>query len=301
MGGSIRGCGLGDPGGRDSRAVARSARRALPRIRLSRGLLGATILVFVALVAIFAQVLPLASPTGSELGSRLRPPSLDGPNFLGTDQLGRDLLSRIVYGARVSLLVGFTTVVIAGAIGVTLGLAAGYFGGWADHVVMRVVDVLLAFPFLVLAIALVAVLRPSLTTVIVVLAAWGWVAYCRLVRASTLGLREREFVTAARVIGASDVRILIRHILPNTVPTVLVVATFQVAQMMVAESALSFLGLGVPPPTSSWGSIIGDGRQYVSSAWWLTTLPGAALTLSVIGVGFFGDWLRDVLDPLLKV
>lgn len=259
------------------------------------------ILALVALLATFAQFLPLATPTGSDLGNRLLAPSTGGTGLLGTDQLGRDILSRIVYGARVSLLVGFTTVVIAGTLGVGLGLAAGYFGGWVDHVVMRLVDVLLAFPFLVLAIALVAVLRPSLTSVIVVLSAWGWVAYCRLVRAATLSLREKEFVAAARLVGGSDLRIIFRHILPNTLPTVLVVATFQVGQMMVAESALSFLGLGVPPPTPSWGSIIGEGRQYVSSAWWLTTLPGAALTISVIGVGWLGDWLRDVLDPRLKV
>jgi peptide/nickel transport system permease protein len=258
------------------------------------------VLVLTAL-ALLAPALPLPSPTGSELTARLQAPDFAGGHPFGTDQLGRDLLSRVTWGARISLAVGFTTVFLAGGIGVLMGLVAGYFGGWVDNVIMRLVDVLLAFPFLVLAIALVAVLRPSLLTVIVVLSLWGWLAYARLTRGVTLSLREKEFVEAARVVGAPDRRILLRHILPNILPSVLVLATFQVAQMMVAESALSFLGLGIPPPTPSWGSIIGEGRQYVSSAWWLTTLPGLVLTLCVLGVGFIGDWLRDLLDPRLKL
>jgi peptide/nickel transport system permease protein len=282
-------------------APTRVRRPGWRTIRPSRGLVGLAIVLVLTVLALLAPSLPLPSPTGSELTARLQPPDFAGGHPFGTDQLGRDLLSRVVFGARISLAVGFTTVFLAGGIGVLLGLVAGYFGGWVDNVIMRLVDVLLAFPFLVLAIALVAVLRPSLLTVIVVLSLWGWLAYARLTRGVTLSLREKEFVEAARVVGAPDRRILLRHILPNILPSVLVLATFQVAQMMVAESALSFLGLGVPPPTPSWGSIIGEGRQYVSTAWWLATLPGLVLTLCVLGVGFIGDWLRDLIDPRLKL
>lgn len=270
-------------------------------VRLSRGLIGAVILGTITLVALAAEILPLANPNATELSQRLLPPTgLNGSYPLGSDQLGRDVLSRIIFGARISLLVGFLTVFIAGSVGVALGLIAGYFGGWIDHVLMRIVDVMLAFPFFVMALALVAVLRPSLVTTVAILSIWGWPAYCRLVRGTTLSIREKEFISAAQVVGASNSRILIRQILPNAVPLILVLATAQVAQMIVAESALSFLGIGVPPPTASWGSIIGEGRQYVSSAWWITTFPGLVLTLAVLGIGFVGDWLRDALDPQLR-
>jgi peptide/nickel transport system permease protein len=268
---------------------------------MSRGLIGAIIIGTITLVALAAEILPLADPNATELSRRLAPPTgLDGPYPLGSDQLGRDILSRIIFGARISLLVGFLTVFIAGSIGVALGLVAGYFGGWIDHVLMRMVDVMLAFPFFVMALALVAVLRPSLMTTVAILSIWGWSAYCRLVRGTTLSVREKEFISAAQVVGSSNSRVLVRHILPNAVPLILVLATAQVAQMIVAESALSFLGIGVPPPTASWGSIIGEGRQYVSSAWWITTFPGLVLTLAVLGIGFVGDWLRDALDPQLR-
>lgn len=282
--------------------VVRKRPEGKKRIRFSRGLVGLTILVVLTLAAIFAGALPLADPEATELSNRLTPPKwLDGQYILGSDQLGRDVLSRIVYGARVSLVVGFSTVFIAGTVGVILGLCAGYFGGWLDHLIMRLLDVMQAFPFLVMALALVAVLRPSLTSTVAILSIWGWTAYCRPVRGSTLSLREKEYISAAQVAGCSSQRVLIRHILPNTVPLILVLATFQIAQLIVAESALSFLGLGIPPPTPSWGSMIGEGRQYISSAWWITTFPGVVLTLAVLGIGFVGDWLRDALDPQLKV
>jgi peptide/nickel transport system permease protein len=285
----------------EATTLQRATSRKRKRLRLSRGLLGAVIITIIALAALFAEVLPLADPNATELSQRLAPPTGFGGTYpLGSDQLGRDILSRIVFGARISLLVGFLTVFIAGSIGVALGLVAGYFGGWADHVLMRLVDVMLAFPFFVMALALVSVLRPSLTTTVAVLSIWGWSAYCRLVRGTTLSIREKEFISAAQVVGCSNRHVLMRHILPNTVPLILVLATAQVAQMIVAESALSFLGIGVPPPTPSWGSIIGEGRQYVSSAWWITTFPGIVLTVAVLGIGFVGDWLRDALDPQLR-
>jgi peptide/nickel transport system permease protein len=268
---------------------------------LSRGLVGGTVVVVMTILAIVAPALPLPNPVGSDLDARLKPPTgLFTGHPLGTDQLGRDLLSRIVHGARVSLAIGFATVFIAGTVGVLLGLVAGYVGGWSDHVIMRIVDIQLAFPFLVMALALVAVLRPSVFTVIGVLTLWGWIVYCRLVRGAVLSLREKEFITAARVVGCTGQRILLRHILPNTLSGVLVLAAYQVAQMMVAEASLSFLGLGVPPPTPSWGSIIGQGREYISTAWWVTTFPGLVLTVTVIGVGFLGDWLRDRIDPQFR-
>jgi peptide/nickel transport system permease protein len=201
----------------------------------------------------------------------------------------------------VSLLVAVTAVVGSGAVGILFGLLAGYYRGGADSVIMRVVDIQLAFPFILLAIFILSVSRPNLINVIVVLGLSSWVIYCRLVRAQTLALREREFVTAARAIGCQDVRILIRHILPNLVATVIVVAAFQVAQVVITESVLSFLGMGVQPPTPTWGSAIGEGREYINVAWWMITFPGLALMMTVIGVGFLADWLRDVLDPTLRV
>ncbi|MCC6943829.1 MAG: ABC transporter permease [Thermomicrobiales bacterium] len=206
---------------------------------MSRGLIGLVILSVLTISGIFADALPLSDPEVTNLDGRLTPPTWSsGEYMLGSDQLGRDILSRIIYGARVSLIVGFSTVFIAGTIGVTLGMLAGYFGRWADHIIMRVLDVVQAFPFLVLALALVAVLRPSLKSTVVILSIWGWTAYCRPVRSITLSLREKEYVAASHVVGCSSLRILVRHMLPNCIPLILVLATFQIAQLIVAESAL---------------------------------------------------------------
>lgn len=273
--------------------------------RHGKGAIGATIVVALVVTATFAPIIAPFNPTDAILRSRLKPPVWYPNNapgrILGTDQLGRDLLSRIIYGARISLVVAATTVVVSGITGVFLGLMAGYHGGMIDHVIMRIVDIQLAFPFILLAILVLAVLRPSAVNVVVVLVLSNWVIYCRLIRAQMLSLREREFVVAAHAVGCGDARILFRHILPNLVAPMTVVAAFQVAQVIVTESVLSFLGLGIQPPTPSWGLIIGEGREYLDVAWWISTFPGLILMMTVIAVGFLGDWLRDVLDPTLRI
>jgi peptide/nickel transport system permease protein len=218
---------------------------------------------------------------------------------LGTDHLGRDTLSRILFGTRVALIVGTTAVLISGTIGVALGLLSGYFGGWIDDVTAWLVNVQLSFPFILLAIAVVAVLGGGLRNLIVVLALTGWVVYARVVRAETLALRERDFVQAARALGAHLTRILLRHILPNALTPVIVIATFEMARMIVSEAALSFLGLGVEPALPSWGAMLADGRTYLSSAWWVATFPGLAIAFTVLGANLLGDWLRTEFDPSL--
>ncbi|MEA2523978.1 MAG: peptide/nickel transport system permease protein [Thermomicrobiales bacterium] len=288
-----------------SPARTRSPRwRRIVSRRNAKGLVGAGIALVILLVALGAPLLTDHDPTKPHLVARLTPPawqaggSWDHP--LGTDNLGRDLWSRVVFGSRISLAVGLVSVVVAGIGGVLLGVLAGYFGGLLDHVIMRLADVQLAFPFLLLAIFVISVLRPNATNLIVVLAISGWVIYARMSRAATLSLREQDYVVAAKVLGASSPRVLLRHILPNAMPLVFVIVTYQVGQMILAESALSFLGLGVPPPTPTWGSIVGEGREYIDVAWWIITFPGIALMLTVVGLGFLGDWLRDRIDPTLR-
>lgn len=258
--------------------------------------------VALGLVALAPVVAPM-DPLDQDVTERLLGPlatSDRGLHLLGTDALGRDIASRIMVGARVSVLVGVASVAVAGTLGVLLGLASGYAGGRWDAAIMRVADVQLALPFLVLALALVAAVGPSLVNLIAVLGVTGWVLYARVVRSETLSLREREFVTAARAVGATGARIVRRHIFPNVTSAVIVVATLQVARMILFEASLSFLGVGVPPPTPTWGAMISDGRAYISVAWWVSTLPGLALFLTVLGVTLVGDRLRDVLDPRVR-
>ena len=216
------------------------------------------------------------------------------------DTLGRDVTSRLLYGARVSLIVGVSAVIIAGLLGVVLGLLAGYYRGWADDVLMRIGDVQLAFPVLVLAIALLAVAGASLLTVVLVLGVTGWITYARIVRGETLSLITREFVEAARAMGAPDRHVIWRHVVPNVLPPVTVVATFSVARVVIAEASLSFLGLGIPPPAPSWGAMLDEGRNYLTTGWWLALFPGLAILLLVLGINLVGDWLRDALDPRLE-
>jgi peptide/nickel transport system permease protein len=220
---------------------------------------------------------------------------------LGTDHLGRDVLSRLIYGAQIALVVGVTTVVVSGVLGLGVGLVAGYFGGWADTAFMRLLDIQLSMPFMLVALSIIGILGPSLQNIVIVLALTGWVVYARVVRAEILSLRTREFVAACRSLGGSDARIIVRHLLPNVRSSVIVIATVEVARMMLLESALSFLGLGVRPPTPSWGAMLADGRVYLASAWWLATFPGLAISVTVLAVNVVGDRLRDLLDPELEV
>jgi peptide/nickel transport system permease protein len=265
-------------------------------------------LIVVAVVVATALTAPWVSPfdpVAQDIGHRLKPPGWQDAaglrHPLGTDHLGRDLLARVIFGAQPALLVASAAVLISGVLGMVTGLLAGYFGGRVDDVLMRLADIQLAFPFILLAIAVIGVLGPSLPTIIVVIGVSSWVVYARVVRGTVLTLREREFVQAAQALGGGDGRILVRHILPNAFAPWLVVATLDMARVIVIESALSFLGLGVQPPTPTWGGMLADGRVYITTAWWLATFPGLAILVTVLGINLFGDGLRDVLDPRLKV
>ena len=263
---------------------------------------------FVAALVVMAVAAPWIAPhdpVRQSLRGRLQPPSLapaaDGKvHVLGTDHLGRDVLSRIVFGARVSLTVGFAAVLVGGVAGAALGVLSGFHRGWIDTVVMTVADAQLAFPFILLAIGIIAVLGPSFPTLIVVIGLSGWVAYARILRAQVLVLRSREFVEAIHGLGGSVARVLIRHIVPNVVSSLVVVATLELARAIVLEATLGFLGLGIQPPTPSWGGMIHEGREYLDSAWWISTAPGLVLMLTSLVVSRTGDYLRDVLDPTLR-
>jgi peptide/nickel transport system permease protein len=256
---------------------------------------GAAIVMLAVAAALLSPWVVPYDPDSQQLSLRLERPSARHP--FGLDELGRDIFSRVLAGAKISLLVGITVVGISTLVGVSLGAIAGYFGGWVDDVISRGIDVLLAFPGILLAIALVAVLGPSLTNVVLALSVIGWVGYARLVRGQVLRTRELEFVQAARALGASTARILIRHIIPTTIPAVMVQATLGMAGAILAEAALSFLGLGVQPPAPSWGTMLNGGRLHLLDAPHLTIFPGAAIAVLVLGFNFLGDGLRDVLDP----
>lgn len=276
--------------------------------RLWQAPIVAVALLFLMAVLIAALIAPWIAPhdpTLIDVVTRLKPPVWakggSAEHILGTDSLGRDILSRVIYGARVSMIVGFTVVVISGTLGTILGLMAGYIGGWVDAVIMRLADITLAFPFLLLAIAFLAVLGPGLFNVIIVLAVWGWVPYARVVRGQTLSLREREFIDAVRAVGVQHPRIIFRHILPNTWAATIVIATLAVANTILAEAALSFLGLGVKPSIPTWGGMLAEGREHITVAWWIVTFPGLAIMLTILCINLFGDWLRDYLDPRLRI
>ncbi|HEY0788902.1 MAG TPA: nickel transporter permease [Thermoanaerobaculia bacterium] len=256
---------------------------------------GALITIALVVVALAAPLIAPHDPNWQETARRLEGPSKEHP--LGLDDLGRDVLSRVVYGARVSLRVGFSVVVLASTVGILLGAIAGYFGGKVDTAIMRLSDVLLAFPGILLAIALVAVLGPSLNNVVLALSVIGWVGYARLVRGQILKVRQMEFVTAAEALGARSPRIIFHHLLPNVLSPVIVMATLGLAGAILAEAALSFLGLGVQPPTPSWGAMLTTGRQYLGLANHLAIYPGIAIMLAVMGLNFLGDGLIDALDP----
>ena len=274
-------------------------------VRRRTALFGMLVVLAVMLAALIAPIVAPFDPLEQDIGQRLREPGWQDAQGrvhpLGTDHLGRDILSRIVFGSRIALVVGLAAVVISGVLGMVIGLVAGYFGGRMDDFLMRLADVQLAFPFILLAIAIIGVLGPSLRNIIIVIGVSSWVVYARVVRGEVLSIREREYVHAAVALGSRHWRVLVTHVLPNTFTPWLVVATLDMARVIVIESALSFLGLGVQPPTPTWGGMLADGRVYLSTAWWLATFPGLAILITVLGINLFGDGLRDTLDPRLKL
>lgn len=280
-------------------AGGHSTWQALRRNRWGMVALGFLGLVVVA--AAFAPLISPADPQAQNLLGRLAPPVWsDGggaAHLLGTDQLGRDVLSRLIYGSRVSLLVGIGAAVLSGVIGAVVGLLAGYYGGWVDRVLMRLADVQLAFPSILLALAVVAFLGSSLWIVILVLGIAGWVSYARVVRSEVISLKTREFVTEARAIGVGDLTIIRRHLLRNVTAPLATIATLNVASVIVAESALSFLGLGVPTSVPTWGSMLADGQLYLGTSWWIAVFPGLALMLTSLSINITGDAIRDATDP----
>jgi peptide/nickel transport system permease protein len=269
-----------------------------PRLRKNRmAMAGAAIVLLMFLMALVAAQLA-GDPGLIDIGQQLQPPAWDHP--MGTDDLGRDVLTRILYGARISLLVGFVAVGIATFIGVVVGALAGYYGGWVDNLIMRFVDIMLCFPTFFLILAVVAFLEPSIWNIMIIIGLTGWMGVARLVRAEFLSLREREFVLAARACGARDGRIIFRHLLPNALSPVLVSATLGVAGAILTESALSFLGIGVQPPTPSWGNMLIAGKQTLGTAWWLSVFPGLAILVTVLGYNLLGEGIRDALDPRMR-
>ena len=264
----------------------------------------ALVILALIVVAIFAPLISPYEPNLATLRSRFSPPVwVEGgtsDHMLGTDQQGRDLLSRLIYGARISLIVVTASLWLGMIAGTALGLIAGYFGKWADEVIMRLIDVWLAVPFIMIVLVLVVAIGQSFPLLVGVLGASTWAGFTRQVRGLTLSLRQADYVALARVAGASDTRIMLQHILPHTISIILVLASLQAGSLILAEGTLSFLGLGVPPPTPSWGSIVADGRSYLATAWWVSLFPGIAIFLVVMAFNFAGDWIRDRLDPRLR-
>jgi peptide/nickel transport system permease protein len=292
---------------------AREFARAFPEVQVrprAAGLLRrlpvvpSVILLAFVLVAIFANVLSPADPYAQSLRARFTPPLWEeGGSWkhpLGTDRLGRDLLSRIIFGARVSLAAGVLTVLLAGFIGAAVGLIAGYYRGRVDATLMRVTDATLSFPVILLALILAVTVGPSFLNVVIAIAVILWARYARVIRGEVLTLMERDFIAQARLAGCSAFRIITRHLFPNTLNTLMVLLTLQVGYVIIVEASLSFLGAGIPPPTPAWGSMIAEGRDFITSAWWVSFFPGLAILLIVLGCNLFGDWLRDTLDPKLR-
>ncbi|MBI1734809.1 MAG: ABC transporter permease [Candidatus Rokubacteria bacterium] len=280
--------------------------RTLRKLLSHRGaVVGAIITALVLLAAALAPVVSPDDPYAIDPNRRLMPPAwLDGGQWsypLGTDHVGRDILSRIIHGSRISTIVGLSAVAISATLGVSLGLLAGFYGGAAERIILFFADVQIAFPFYLLAISIIAAVGSGFGTIIVVFGVAGWVIYARIVRGTVLSLREREFVEAARALGGGHRRIILRHVLPNILTPVIILATLRVASVIVWESGLSFLGLSVPPPTPTWGRMLAEGRGYLANAWWAATFPGLAIMVTVLGVNMLGDGLRDALDPRLEL
>lgn len=260
---------------------------------------GSIVILLLFTVSIAAPFLAPHDPSEIDIKQILMGPS--SSHLLGTDQLGRDVLSRMIWGSRISLKVGFVAIGIATAIGIVFGAVSGYYGGWIDSIMMRFVDIMLCFPAFFLILAVIAFLEPSIWNIMVVIGITGWMGIARLVRAEFLSLKEREFVLSAKALGASDVRIIFRHILPNAMAPIIVSATLGVAGAILTESALSFLGIGVQPPTPSWGNILTAGKDNIEIAWWLSLFPGLAILITVLGYNLLGEGIRDSLDPRLKI
>ncbi len=293
-------------GGEAPSLVLPAAHASLRRLwRLKWGLAAAAIMLAILAGALCAPWVAPHSPLTVDIEHRLLPPAwMNGGTLrhvLGTDQVGRDLFSRLIYGGRVSLLIGVTAVLISASIGVLLGLTAGYFNPSVDWIIMTLINVMLTFPFVLLALAVIAVLGPSVVNMIIVLGVADWPLYARVIRAETLAIREREFITASRALGTSHPRIVFRQILPNLVSVIVVIATLQVARVIILESFLSFLGLGVQPPTPAWGNMLGEGRVYMLNSWWIAAFPGLAIFITTLAINLMGNALRDWLDPHMKL
>lgn len=273
----------------------RNSRRFAQFVENRLNLVGLFFVSLVVLSAIFAPAIAPEGPNEQDLFNRLDSPSVEHP--MGTDQLGRDVLSRLLYGARISLRIAVVVVAITLVIGTAVGVAAGYAGGWVDEALMRLVDILLAFPGILLALVIAGILGPSLTNIMIALAVVGWTQYARIIRGSVLSVKEEEFVKSAQLMGVSRTRIVLRHIVPNVVTPVVVLATMDMAYVILGTAGLSFLGLGAQPPTPEWGTMLSQGRNHIDTAWWIVNFPGLAIMITVLGFNLLGDGLRDVLDP----
>jgi peptide/nickel transport system permease protein len=288
-------------------AAGKRAVASIRRVQIVRQLtliIPATILLLVVVAAIFAPLIAPHDPIKVTMTDRLLPPAfVEGGKadyLLGTDNLGRDIFSRIIYGARISLSVSLLVIAITAGAGTAIGILSGFSGGRLDSLLMRITDVSLSFPPILIAILLSVSMGPGFLTVVLALSILGWAGYARLIRGEALRLRETDFVGQARIIGASPMRIMLRHIFPNVINPLIILMTLSVGMVILTESALSFLGAGIPPPTPSWGAMVNDGRTYVDTAWWISTFPGIAIGLVVLSGNFLGDWLRDKLDPRLR-
>jgi peptide/nickel transport system permease protein len=274
--------------------------RLQPRLHVKAFTGGVIVLLFIIIGIIGPSIAPF-DPNKQELTAMMKAPAgIGAAHSLGTDNLGRDILSRVIYGSRVSLLVAFAVVFVSGFIGIALGAISGFFGGKVDFLIQKLVEVVWAFPPLLLGITIMAFLGQGLFNLILALVAQRWIPYCRVVRGQTLSLRNRDFVTAAQCLGASNRQIITRHIIPNLIQTSLVIGTFAMASSIIAEASLSFLGVGVPPEIPTWGTMLADARIYISTAWWLPLFPGLCIFVTVLGINLLGDALRDILDPRLK-
>jgi len=265
------------------------------------GVVGLAMVSLMVAMALFASFISPGDPLEQDLHARLRPPFWDEKNDpkykMGTDQVGRDILSRLIYGSRISLSVGFLTMAFSALLGISLGILAGYYRGILDSIISNGVNIMMSFPYILLAISVMAAAGPGYINLIMVLGLTGWPVYTRLVRAEVIELEGRDFMTAARALGGRDSRVILKHVLPNMASSIIVLATFEMARMIIRESFLSFLGLGIPPPNASWGGMLAEGRSYMLNLWWLAAIPGSAIFFTTLGINLMGDGLRDWLDP----